>query len=148
MNKCIARLMNLVTFGAVPLRQAYLPSSEQARAQICADLSLRIYQQSISELISNQKTDAQACVHLNTDQGTIVVFRGSESRTDWTLNIVYRYRGDLDTTNFPGVNCHSGVKMQWESVEYQVVEALKKHDKRLPVMVTGHSLGGALATIA
>jgi len=77
------------------------------------------------------------------DQGTaIVCFRGTESIGDWLLN------GQVAPVTRPYGRVHGGFSEGFEAIRAGLEEALRQADpgtKRL--WLTGHSLGGALATV-
>ena len=79
------------------------------------------------------------------EQLLVVGFRGSESKTDIVTGLQLR-KVNLNPAN-PDILIHSGIKYIMESV-YSLVQAeiLKYPDLR-QVYLTGHSLGGALATL-
>eukprot|EP00965_Chrysotila_dentata_P002216 72760-Pleurochrysis_carterae.AAC.2 len=142
---CFERVMNILTCGAFPLAATFLTRAEHPRVSMCARMSNDIYKLDSAELISHPQTDAQASVHLNTPHGSIVVFRGSQSRRDWVMNVLFRASAPFHAS---GVRCHLGFKLQWESVKYRILEELKHHDSSRPVTLTGHSLGAGVATLA
>lgn len=71
----------------------------------------------------------------------IVAFRGTESLRDWITDAEFSTQ-DLGD----GAEVHLGFHQAWMSIRARVMESLPK-DKS-PVLFTGHSLGGALATVA
>ena len=115
-----------------------------------ASHSSAIYAASEEHVLSDAWTDAQACVHFE-DDATYVVFRGSESRRDWVMNIVFRLRlASFLEDDDEEVRAHSGFAYQWLSVRESVLDRLASTDRRSdrPVVVCGHSLGGAVSTVA
>lgn len=88
--------------------------------------------------------DAQAYLWERADGGLYLCFRGTESRSD--------VRADLDvrrTRIAPGVRVHSGFHRQFASL-IGLIEAELAARTQPPerLVVCGHSLGGAVATIA
>ena len=80
----------------------------------------------------------------------IVSFRGTESKRDWMTNLDLRQASvtsrNHDSPRIVG-NVHSGFNAAYLSVQDQIHSALAGCE-HLPLYVTGHSLGGALATLA
>ncbi|MEH6405323.1 MAG: lipase family protein [Sneathiella sp.] len=83
----------------------------------------------------------------DTDDGMrILAFRGTETK-------LKDFWADLDATLVPAMDgtgqekVHNGFQKAFDAVRTQVVEDLSKN-ANLPLYVTGHSLGGALAVMA
>ena len=86
--------------------------------------------------------DGQAILNDDGQQLTIA-FRGTESVTDWIRNVM-RYR--TACPYLPGTKVHAGFLSQYAGLQTQVMEHM--HTSRATrIIVTGHSLGGALATL-
>lgn len=116
-------------------------------------------------LLSDAKTDAQ-CALLQEGSHLMIIFRGSESSIDWNMNFdtkqervefdqevikeeiaakreqIYPYESGKDS----GALMHSGFAQAYLSVRSQIHDYLKTHEIT-SVGLTGHSLGGALATL-
>lgn len=118
-------------------------------------------------LIELASTDTQ-CAILSEDvsASVYIVFRGSEKRTDWDTNInfeqkvvefeqnviqeqvvqeqeqIYPYTAQSQS----GAKMHQGFATAYLSVREQIHNYLSSHEVS-SVTVTGHSLGGALATL-
>nr|AEE61324.1 lipase [Thermomyces dupontii] len=85
----------------------------------------------------------------NTNRLIVLSFRGSRSLENWIGNINLDLKGIDDICS--GCKGHDGFTSSWRSVAntltQQVQNAVREHpDYR--VVFTGHSLGGALATVA
>ena len=119
------------------------------------------------KLIEQANTDTQ-CAILSDATGTAIyiVFRGSEKRLDWDTNVnfkqvqlefqrkivqeeivqeqeqIYPYQGESRS----GAKMHRGFVDAYLSVREQIHNYLRSHAAPR-VTVTGHSLGGALATL-
>ncbi|MBD2327905.1 lipase family protein [Alkalinema sp. FACHB-956] len=116
-------------------------------------------------LINQSDTDTQ-CALLLEQSSLTIVFRGSESDIDWETNFetkqeriefdqvvireqiagerkqIYPYESGGDS----GALMHCGFAEAYLSVRDQIHDYLKTHDVDA-VTTTGHSLGGALATL-
>lgn len=91
---------------------------------------------------SEPSTDTQAfTARLALHPDLVVAFRGTESLRDWITDAEFSTQ-DLGD----GAEVHRGFHQAWMSIRARVMESLPK-DKS-PVLFTGHSLGGALATLA
>ncbi|ETI52202.1 hypothetical protein F443_04615 [Phytophthora nicotianae P1569] len=78
----------------------------------------------------------------------VVAFRGSMDVTNWLDNLTFLKRRAY--AQYPGVKVHQGFYWAYRSVATQVLDTLHKLRKEHPhasLMVTGHSLGGAVAAI-
>lgn len=73
-----------------------------------------------------------------------VAFCGTECWHDWLFNLMLWMVGQED-----GIEgrVHAGFCRKWKSVQPKVIRVLKELDCR-KIVVVGHSLGGALATIS
>ena len=91
--------------------------------------------------------DGQAWVLRPTDHEVVVTFRGSESIMDWCMNFL-RYK-----VRFPGIagsRVHAGFYKQYSALKEMVLSAVSTYvssNDVSRVLVTGHSLGGSLATM-
>jgi len=132
-------------------------------ALLCARLSKEIYE-GFNEIVfdsipggeatlieSNDagQTDTQAAVlYLPSSQSIFLVFRGTEKSIDWINNFQFRQQiypyGDESTTN---VRFHRGFMAAYFAVRDRLLEVVRAFPQA-PLTVTGHSLGGAIATIA
>ena len=91
---------------------------------------------------NDNATDTQAFLAKN-DQFTVLAFRGTEvtKLEDIRIDAMASKRSVLDG------RVHSGFRIAYESIATQIEEEVKKLSD-LPLYITGHSLGAALATVA
>lgn len=99
----------------------------------------------------DRDTDTQGFVAVHSGLGVVVVsFRGTQRVKDWMTNLRAKKVGvhgaNSDGGRISG-QVHDGFNKAFMSVRGQV-EACLRDTGELPVYVTGHSLGGALATLA
>ena len=73
---------------------------------------------------------------------TVIAFRGSGSLTNWLTNL------NVVSENRDGMSVHAGFDNAAAALQPGILNYLQDHHgKRSTLMVTGHSLGGALATL-
>ena len=88
------------------------------------------------------KNSAQAMV-VDHDDYVAIVFRGTDEAIDWLDNVNVLRREALFGSFHRGF--YDSVEDLWDNVDSTVKEMLA--GKRRPVWFSGHSLGGAMATI-
>jgi hypothetical protein len=104
------------------------------------------YKISWSKWIEHKPSDTQGFVAIK-NRTIYVVFRGSESKKD--------FQNDASIQKVPfikeGEKVHIGFKSSWEPVAEDVYLAISEASERMStvdsVVVCGHSLGGAVATL-
>ncbi|MEO0536411.1 MAG: lipase family protein [Cyanobacteria bacterium P01_A01_bin.123] len=129
----------------------------------CARLSQEVYQEftdiqfsslskakvTLFESEANSGVDTQvALLHDTAQELLYIVFRGSDKDIDWITNLrmrqkVYPY-GDENSTD---VRFHLGFMDAYFAVREPLLDYIRKIPQ-YKLIFTGHSLGGALATIA
>ena len=82
------------------------------------------------------------------DDEIVVAFRGSDNIVNWISNIDFLQIAYKDVT---GAKAHRGFYLSYQLVQPQVISAVKSLlslHTTAKILVTGHSLGAALATFA
>ncbi len=105
-------------------------------------------------VLNNSGTDTQGFIAVRkSDDGTgmvVLSFRGTQQIKDWMTNLrvdkIPIKKTDRSGTTTVG-NVHKGFHKAFESVERQIQDCLNNCGD-LPIYITGHSLGGALAVLA
>lgn len=110
--------------------------------------------------INSSVRDTQAFL-FKTDDYIVVAFRGSQEIKDWQTNFSTRLKKFALTTQMealeeditpPRGQVHRGFQSAWDSVERSIVRQIQQWNEgrtvQFPLLLTGHSLGGALATVA
>ena len=92
--------------------------------------------------IENKDTDAQCYVIYNRFT-TFIVFRGTSTLTDWKADLNISQENMYD---YKHVKIHKGFKKQYWSVKDKIYKCIE-NNLHIPIVVIGHSLGGALAQI-
>ncbi|WP_416827791.1 lipase family protein [Ectobacillus polymachus] len=82
---------------------------------------------------------------LESDDSIIVAFRGTQSDPDWIADSLVNQREYPYTQN--SGNVHSGFLSIYETCRDTIMDALAKLSSHKSLLVTGHSLGGALAVL-
>jgi hypothetical protein len=77
----------------------------------------------------------------------VVTFRGTANIRNWVTDLNLLKTG-YPVVDFGGCRVHLGFWLSWVSVRHDVRKWIEWNDPEAPVYFTGHSLGGALATLA
>lgn len=94
------------------------------------------------------ETDAQAFLWISDPNKRVVyvAFRGTEDKSDALADLDVRR---IQFQNMSNVKVHNGFYQQYVSIQPQIMQSLRSLSSDYDTIVTcGHSLGGALATIA
>jgi triacylglycerol lipase len=98
------------------------------------------------ELLETFDTDGTQAILASFDRFIILSFRGTEATSVKDIKSDARAKA---TQSASKGRIHSGFKMAYEKVDQEIQKALNKQKyAEMPLFITGHSLGGALATIA
>jgi predicted lipase len=134
---------------------AYCLSNYDAKSNAVARFPVNSYSKNGSATVSYQflrvgEQETTGMVLLDHDEQAVVIsFRGTQSQTDWDTNFDF-FQDDVDDFCGKGCEVHSGFLSSWRGVSDEVLrqrkELLEQH-KGYRTVVTGHSLGGALAHV-
>lgn len=90
--------------------------------------------------------DVQAYLAVRDDDFAVLAFRGTVTLQEWEVDLNASLR---TKTDFKGVRLHSGFWNAFAGARTEIETAVAAHvPPDLPLYLTGHSLGGALALIA
>lgn len=103
----------------------------------------------LTEFENSLRSDITGFVATDSTNRLIVIsFRGSRSVRNWISNALF---GTVGTTICPTCSSHAGFWSSWLEAQNNVVAAVNQARTQFPsyrIVATGHSLGGALASLA
>lgn len=89
---------------------------------------------------------------LKSQDKNILAFRGTETPTDWLYNLIAFQANISDyianKVDYNTVKVHLGFILQYTYFSEAINTALKQIETKVPLYVTGHSLGAAISTLA
>ncbi|MDR9498347.1 MAG: lipase family protein [Hydrogenovibrio sp.] len=97
-----------------------------------------------AELVTTFDANGSQAILIKTNEFVVLSFRGTEPTE---LKDIKADANAILTKCVTEGRVHSGFHEAYNSIELDIKQALKGFEK-LPLFITGHSLGGALATIA
>lgn len=81
------------------------------------------------------------------DETLYIIFRGSDGRGDWRDNFKFWQKEiPYDGTN-PKIRVHAGFIKQYKKIRNEIHDIISINSLVRRTIITGHSLGGALATL-
>ncbi len=135
MQRCMQAYKQYETNGSFEIPKGYQPVSTFKAHALNAD--------TFNTDAFNQK--AWFGYIIESPYSIIVVFRGTRSISDWLNNL------DFPQTNYHFVTgnakTHTGFTEIYSSCRDRIIDALQWLSPRKQLFITGHSLGGALATL-
>jgi hypothetical protein len=98
---------------------------------------------SLIQIFNSVETDTQAFLAASGDFA-VLAFRGTEVKKKKDVLT------DLRATQISAIEggVHRGFQAAYDSVKDEIEKSLATLDEKLPIYITGHSLGAALATVA
>ncbi|KAF1958607.1 alpha/beta-hydrolase [Byssothecium circinans] len=113
------------------------------------DLVQKANATSVIEYASELASDVTGFVSLDpTNKFIVIAFRGTASIDNWITNINFK---EADTNLCKDCTAHAGFWQSWQDSRKEVLTSVEKLTAANPtfkIVTTGHSLGGAIATLA
>lgn len=122
---------------------AYDRFEDDKKASQLFTLKLKSGGFSLIQVFNSETTDTQAFLAANGDFA-VLAFRGTEVKKKQDVLTDLRA---MQISSIEG-RVHKGFQDAYDSVRNDIEKSIARLDKKLPLYVTGHSLGAALATVA
>lgn len=119
-----------------------------ARKEVLQNMKSYAPHGTVEYFIDDKKTDLQVGITKSgTNKRICVVFRGSESRSDWYYDLmITKHRLSRNIYVHSGFHSQLHINKNFEKISECVKQLLADHPD-YTLYVTGHSLGAALATL-
>ena len=120
----------------------------QLRMDVITELAKNSPNGRVLKFFSNEQTDLQVGITVSDSNKRIsVVFRGSESKSDWYYDLsLFKVQLHDDVYVHGGFHKQLHNENMYENINNELMNALTECPD-YEIYVTGHSLGGALATL-
>ncbi|KAI8140924.1 Alpha/Beta hydrolase protein [Fennellomyces sp. T-0311] len=137
-----------LTFYSALSANVYCPAVAPGGLWVCPNCGLTRHLE-IVDTFNTLVTDMNGLIARDDSEKTIiVVFRGSVSLNNWIADLTAVW---VTYPSVPLAYVHGGFLGAWEEVSTQVVRTVKSQLSSHPgykVVITGHSLGGAVAVLS
>ena len=121
-----------------------------ARQEVLQNIKSYAPHGEVIEFISDEDTDLQVAITISEKNKRIsIVFRGSESKSDWYYDLqIFKRKLHDDVYVHKGFWNQLHINNNYEKIKTKVDELLSQEEnKDFEIFVTGHSLGAALSTL-
>lgn len=140
-NKVVSDISNANVKKAIQLISSLMYDHKEEELKLKSELD----ELNNAKLVETFDSEGTQAILVETDSFYILAFRGTEATS---LNDIKADANAITTKCVTAGSVHSGFKNAFETVEADIVNTLNDLEEKKPLMITGHSLGGALATIA